>query len=61
MMVVRLSGHPLLRDSLRKRYKNADEGFVLVAIQIVVDSDLSAKQRRLCDQHTYSPGTSPPS
>ena len=29
----------------RKRYKNADEGVVLVAIQIAVDSDLSAEQR----------------
>src|SRR3989337_2445734 len=45
-----------LKITMRKRYKNADEGVVLVAIQIVVDSDLSAKQRRLRVQHTYSPG-----
>ena len=46
---------------IAKRYKNADEGVVLAAIQIAVDSDLSAEQRRLRVQHTYSPGTSPPS
>ena len=38
-----------------KRYKNADEGVVLVAIQIAVDSDLSADQRHLRVQHTCSP------
>ena len=43
----------------RKRCKNADEGVVLVAIQIAVDSDLSAEQRRLHIEHTYSPRTSP--
>ena len=32
---------------MRKRCKNADEGVILVAIQIAVDSDLSAEQRRL--------------
>ena len=42
-----------------KRYKNADEGVVLVAIQIAVDSDLSAEPRRLRVQHTCSPVTSP--
>ena len=45
----------------QKRCKNTDEVVILVAIQIVVDSDLSAEQRRLRVQHTYSPGTSPPS
>ena len=50
-----------LKIAMRKRYKNADEGVVLVAIQIAVDSDLSTEQRRLRVQHTYSPGTSPPS
>ena len=50
-----------LKIAMRKRYKNADEEVVLVAIQIAVDSDLSTKQRRLRIQHTYSPGTSPPS
>ena len=44
-----------------KRYKNADEGDILVVIQIAVDSDLSVEQRRLRVQHTYGPGTSPPS
>ena len=44
-----------------KRYKNAVKGAVLAAIQIAVDSDLSAEQRRLRFQHMYSPGTSPPS
>ena len=39
----------------RKRYKNADEGVVLAAIQIAVDSDLSAEQRRLHVQHTAPP------
>ena len=29
---------------MRKRYKNADEGVVLVAIQIAVDSDLSTER-----------------
>ena len=50
-----------LKIAKRKRYKNADEGVILVAIQIAVESDLSAEQRRLCVQQTYSPGTSPPS
>ena len=36
----------------RKRYKNADEGVVLAAIQIMVDSDLSVEQRHLHVQHT---------
>ena len=44
-----------LVDRERKRCKNADEGVILVAIQIAVDSDLSAEQRRLRVQHTYSP------
>ena len=50
-----------LKIAKRKRYKNADEGVVLVAIQIAVDSDLSTEQRRLYVQQTYSSGTSPPS
>ena len=50
-----------LKIAMRKRYKNANEGVVLVAIQITVDSDLSAERRRLRVQHTYSPETSPPS
>ena len=33
-----------LKIAKRKRYKNAVGGVVLAAIQIVVDSDLSAKQ-----------------
>ena len=50
-----------LKIAKRKSYKNAVDGVVLVVIQIAVDSDLSAEQRRLRIQHTYSPGTSPPS
>ena len=50
-----------LKIAKRKRCKNRDEGVVLAAIQIMVDSDLSAEQRRLRVQHMYSPGTSPPS
>ena len=50
-----------LKITMQKCYKNADEGVVLVAIQIAVDCDLSAERRRLRVQHTYSPGTSPPS
>ena len=48
-----------LKIATRKRCKNADEGVVLVAIQIAVDSDLSAEPRRLRVQHTCSPVTSP--
>ena len=44
-----------------KRCKNTVGGAVHAAIQIAVDSGLSAEQRRLCVQHTYSPRTSPPS
>ena len=44
---------------MRKRYKNVDEGVVLVAIQIAVDPDLSAEQRRFRVQHTCNPVTSP--
>ena len=47
-----------LKIAMRKRYKNAVGGVVHTAIQIVVDSDLSAEQRRLRVQHTYSPVTS---
>ena len=50
-----------LKIAKRKRYKNADEGVVLAAIQIAVDSDLSTEQRCLHVQHTYNTGTSPPS
>ena len=48
-----------LKIARRKRCKNADEGVVLEAIQIAVDSDLSAEQRHLRIQHTCSPVTSP--
>ena len=48
-----------LKIAMRKRCKNADEGVVLVAIQIAVDSDLSAKPWRLRVQPTCSPVTSP--
>ena len=48
-----------LKIAMRKRYKNADEGVVLVAIQIAVDSNLTAEQRRLRVQHTCSPVMSP--
>ena len=48
-----------LKNARRKRYKNAVGGVVHAVIQIAVDSDLSAEQRRLRVQHTYSPGTSP--
>ena len=41
---------------MRKHYKNVVGGFVHAAIQIAVDSDLSAEQRRLRVQHTYSRG-----
>ena len=44
-----------LKIAMRKRYKNTDEGVVLVAIQIAVDSDLSAEQWHLRVQHTCSP------
>ena len=33
-----------LKIAIRKRCKNADEGVVLVAIQIAVDSDLSTER-----------------
>ena len=45
--------------AMRKRCKNADEGVVLVAIQIAVDSDLSTEEQCLRVQHTCSPVTSP--
>ena len=48
-----------LKIGKRKRYKNADEGVVLIAIQLAVDSDLSTEQRHLRVQHTCSPVTSP--
>ena len=48
-----------LKTTRRKRYKNVDEGVVLEAIQIAVDSDLSAEQRHLRVKHTCSPVTSP--
>ena len=44
---------------MRQRCKNADEGVILVAIQIAVDSDLSTEERCLRVQHTCSPVTSP--
>ena len=48
-----------LKIAMRKCYKNVVGGVVHAAIQIMVDSDLSAEQRRLRVQHTYSPVTSP--
>ena len=48
-----------LKIAMRKRYKNAVGGVVHAAIQIAVDSDLSAEQRHLRIQHTCSPVTSP--
>ena len=48
-----------LKIAKRKRCKNADEGVVLVAIQIAVDSDLSTEERCLRVQHTCSTVTSP--
>ena len=48
-----------LKIVTRKRYKNADEGVVLVVIQIAVDSDLSTEQWNLRVRHTCSLVTSP--
>ena len=48
-----------LKIAMQKRYKNAVGGVVHAAIQITVDFDLSAEQRRLRVQHTCSPVTSP--
>ena len=48
-----------LKIVMQKRCKNMDEGVVLVAIQIAVDSDLSTEERCLRVQHTCSPVTSP--
>ena len=48
-----------LKIASRKRCKNVDEGVVLEAIQVAVDSDLSAEQRHPRVQHTCSPVTSP--
>ena len=50
-----------LRIAKRKRYKNAVDGVVLAAIQIAEDPIQAPNGRRLRVQHTYSPGTSPPS
>ena len=50
-----------MKITKRKRCKNAVGGVVHAAIQIAIDSDLSTEQRRLRVQHTYNPGTSPPS
>ena len=50
-----------LKIAMRKRYKNVVGGVVHEAIQITVESDLSTEQWCLRVQHTYSPGTSPPS
>ncbi len=50
-----------LKIAKRKRYKNAVDGVVLVAIQIAEDPIQAPNGRRLRVQHTYSPGTSPPS
>ena len=51
----------ILEDRDAEALQEPDEGVVLIAIQIAVDSDLSAEQRRLLVQHTYNPETSPPS
>ena len=48
-----------LHTLVDRQAENVDEGVVLVVIQIVVDSDLSAEPRRLRVQHTCSPVTSP--
>ena len=48
-----------LKIATRKRYKNTDEGVILVAIQITVDSDLSTEERCFRVQHTCNPVTSP--
>ena len=45
-------------DRDAKCCKNADEGVVLVAIQIAVVSDLNTEERCLRVQHTCSPVTS---
>ena len=45
----------------QKCYKNAVDGVVLAAIQIAEDPIQATNGRRLRVQHTYSPGTSPPS
>ena len=42
-----------MKIAMRKRCNNADEGVILVAIQIAVDSDLGAEQWHLRVQHTY--------
>ena len=47
-----------LKIAKRKRYKNVVGH---EAIQIAAESDLSTEQWCLRVQHTYSPGTSPPS
>ena len=48
-----------LKIAMRKRYKNVVGGVVHAAIEIAVNSDLSAEQWRLRVQHTCSPVTSP--
>ena len=48
-----------MKIAMPKRYKNADEGVALAAIQVAVDSDLSTEQWCLRVQHTYSPRMSP--
>ena len=50
-----------LKLAKRKRCKNTVGGVVHEAIQITAESDLMPNGRRLRVQHTYSPGTSPPS
>jgi hypothetical protein len=50
-----------LKIAKRKRYKNAVDGVVLEAILITEDPIQAPNGRRLRVQHTYSPGTSPPS
>ena len=48
-----------LEDRDAEALQNAVGGVVHAAVQIAVDSDLSAEQRRLRVQHTCSPVTSP--
>ena len=50
-----------MKISKGKRYKNAVDGFVLTTIQIAEDPIQAPNGRRLHVQHTYNPGTSPPS
>ena len=50
-----------LKITKQKRYKNAVDGDVLAVIQIAEDLIQVPNGRSLRVQHTYTPGTSPPS